>query len=196
MDFPETLQQAIQYFSDEQVCIDAVASLRWPDGPECPDCTATKEPVLHQDTEALEVSRLPSPVLRQAELRFRGFAHPVAEMASGLWMLVNCKNGVSSYELAKDLGIHQKSAWFVLHRLRLALKNNSPVQARRAIPARSRLTKHLLAASSRTCTRTRKFATKQRGGGTARPSSWGCSTAICAKSAQGRSEREARDSAK
>lgn len=37
-DNPKTLQQAIQYFSDEQICIDAVAMMRWPDGPRCPDC--------------------------------------------------------------------------------------------------------------------------------------------------------------
>ena len=46
-------------------------------------------------------------------------------------MLVNCKNGVSSYEVARDLGLTQKSAWFVLHRLRLALQGKSPHQTRR-----------------------------------------------------------------
>jgi hypothetical protein len=42
-----------------------------------------------------------------------------------LWLVVNCKNGISSYEIARDLKITQKSAWFMLHRIRLALKNNS-----------------------------------------------------------------------
>ena len=49
---------------------------------------------------------------------------PLQKWLPALWLLVNCKNGVSSYELAKDLGVNQKSAWFMLHRLRLALKNN------------------------------------------------------------------------
>ena len=44
---------------------------------------------------------------------------------TALWMLVNCKNGISSYEVGRDLGLTQKSAWFVLHRLRLALQSGS-----------------------------------------------------------------------
>ena len=44
---------------------------------------------------------------------------------AGLWMLVNCKNGISSYEVGRSFGLTQKSAWFMLHRLRLALQNGS-----------------------------------------------------------------------
>ena len=50
---------------------------------------------------------------------------PLQKWLPALWMMVNCKNGVSSWELHRSLGITQKSAWFVAHRLRLALKNNS-----------------------------------------------------------------------
>ena len=42
-----------------------------------------------------------------------------------IWLVVNCKNGISSYEIARDLKVTQKSAWFMLHRIRLALKNGS-----------------------------------------------------------------------
>src|SRR5262249_52746890 len=44
---------------------------------------------------------------------------------TAVWLLANCKNGVSSYELARDLGITQKSAWFMLHRIRLAMQSES-----------------------------------------------------------------------
>ena len=124
MDFPETLQQAIQYFSDEQVCVDTFASLRWPDGPECPDCR-TKNPYYIKTQKRWKCRECRRQFSVKLNSVFEDSPIPLQKWLPALWMLCNCKNGVSSYELAKDLGIHQKSAWFVLHRLRLALKNNS-----------------------------------------------------------------------
>lgn len=124
MDFPETLQQAIQYFSDEQVCIDAFASMRWPTGPECPDCR-TKNPYYIKTQKRWKCRECRRQFSVKLNSVFEDSPIPLQKWLPALWLLVNCKNGVSSYELAKDLGINQKSAWFVLHRLRLALKNNS-----------------------------------------------------------------------
>jgi len=122
--FPETLQQAIQYFSDEQVCIDTFAALRWPNGPQCPECRA-KEPYYIKTQKRWKCR----PCRRQFSVKlnsvFEDSPIPLQKWLPALWLLVNCKNGISSYELAKDLGVHQKSAWFMLHRLRLALKDNS-----------------------------------------------------------------------
>ena len=50
---------------------------------------------------------------------------PLEKWLPAMWMLSNCKNGISSYELARDLGVTQKSAWFMLHRIRLAMKSGS-----------------------------------------------------------------------
>ena len=119
---PKTLQQAIQYFSDPQVCIDAVAALRWPDGkPTCPACEKQDHYYLKTQKrwKCKECGRQFSVKLGTI---FEDSAIGLDKWLVALWMLVNCKNGVSSYEIARDLGITQKSAWFVLHRLRLTLQ--------------------------------------------------------------------------
>src|ERR1051326_7013617 len=105
---PKTLQQAIKYFSDEQVCIDTVAELRWPNGPVCPKCEQCGKQF------SVKVGTI-----------FEDSPISLDKWLIALWLLVNCKNGVSSYEVGRDLGITQKSAWFVLHRLRLALQTGS-----------------------------------------------------------------------
>src|ERR1035437_7554907 len=130
METPQTLQQAIQYFSDEQVCIDAVAAMRWPEGPHCPDCW----------TPGGELGRNPYYLKTQKRWKCRDcrrqFSVKVATIFDdspislqkwlpALWMLVSCKNGISSYEIHRGLGVSQKSAWFMMHRLRLALKTRT-----------------------------------------------------------------------
>ena len=125
MEKPQTLQQAIRYFSDEQVCIDTVASLRWTDGkPVCPACEKTEHYYLKTQKrwKCKECGRQFSVKLGTI---FEDSPISLDKWLTALWMLVNCRNGVSSYEIARDLGITQKSAWFVLHRLRLALKDGS-----------------------------------------------------------------------
>ncbi|MGZ4787068.1 MAG: transposase, partial [Terriglobales bacterium] len=115
---PKTLQEAVQYFADEQVCVDTVASLRWPNGPQCPACEGKEHYYLatQKRWKCKECGRQFSVKLGTI---FEESAIPLCKWLVALWMLVNCKNGVSSYEVARDLGITQKSAWFVLQRLRL-----------------------------------------------------------------------------
>jgi transposase-like protein len=121
----KTLQQAIRYFSDENVCIDAVANLRWPDGiPTCPKCAGKSHYYL-----ATQKRWKCKACGRQFSVKvgtiFEDSPIPLDKWLTALWMLINCKNGVSSYEIAKAIGVTQKSAWFVLHRLRFALKDRS-----------------------------------------------------------------------
>jgi transposase-like protein len=121
----KTLQQAIRYFDNEDVCIDTVANLRWPDGiPTCPKCAGKSHYYL-----ATQKRWKCKGCGRQFSVKrgtiFEDSPIPLDKWLTALWMLVNCKNGVSSYEIARDLGITQKSAWFVLQRLRLALKDRS-----------------------------------------------------------------------
>ena len=122
MDAPKTLQQAIQYFSDEQVCIDAVAEMRWPvTGPVCPECKAEKPYYIKtQKRWKCRNCRIQFSVKRGSI--FEDSPIPLTKWLPVLWLLVNCKNGISSYEVAKAVGVTQKSAWFMLHRLRLVLK--------------------------------------------------------------------------
>lgn len=123
METLKTLQQAFKHFSDEQVCIDTVAALRWPDGkPTCPACG-------HQDHYYLRTQKRwkCKECSKQFSVKlgtiFEDSPISLDKWLIALWMLVNCRNGVSSYEISRDLGITQKSAWFALHRLRLALRD-------------------------------------------------------------------------
>src|SRR5271165_509443 len=126
MEYPKTLLQAIKYFSDEQVCIDAVASLRWPDGPECPDCKGDdkKNPYYIRTQKRWKCRSCRRQFSVKLGSIFEDSPIPLQKWLPALWMVCNCKNGISSYELSKALGISQKAAWFVLHRLRLVMKHN------------------------------------------------------------------------
>src|SRR5713101_4079783 len=121
---PKTLQQAIRYFSDEQTCIDTIAALRWPNGPVCPKCGHTEHYYL-ETQHRWKCKECYKQFSVKVGTIFEDSAITLDKWLTALWMLVNCKNGISSYEVGRDLGITQKSAWFVLHRLRLALQNHS-----------------------------------------------------------------------
>lgn len=120
----KTLQQAIRYFSDEQTCIDTVAALRWPNGPACPACGHMQHYWL-----ATQKRWKCKECWKQFSVKvgtiFEDSPVHLQKWLPALWMLVNCRNGVSSYEIARDLGVSQKAAWFMLHRLRLALQTGS-----------------------------------------------------------------------
>ncbi len=123
----KTLQQAVKYFSDEQTCIDTVAALRWPNGPECPAC-GHKEHYYLKTQRRWKCKECYKQFTVKLGTIFEDSPITLDKWLVALWMLVNCRNGISSYEVARTIGITQKSAWFVLHRLRLALKNGSIVK--------------------------------------------------------------------
>jgi transposase-like protein len=127
MGYPKTLLEAIQYFSDEQVCIDLVAAMKWPDGqPTCPDCGA-KEPYY------LNTQRRWKCRNGECGKQFSVKVHTIFEDSPislqkwlpAMWLLANCKNGISSWELHRALGVTQKTAWFMLQRIRLAFKGGT-----------------------------------------------------------------------
>jgi transposase-like protein len=124
---PKTLKQAIRYFANEQVCIDTVAAMRWPNGPVCPKCSHTEHYYLATQ-KRWKCKNCAKQFSVKVGTIFEDSPIPLDSWLVALWMLVNCKNGISSYEVARDLGLTQKSAWFVLHRLRLALQKGSLVK--------------------------------------------------------------------
>jgi transposase-like protein len=124
---PKTLQQAMRYFSDEQVCIDTVAKMRWPKGPECPAC-GHKEHYYLKTQKRWKCKECYKQFTVKLGTIFEDSPLSLDKWLAALWMLVNCKNGISSYEIGKDMGISQKAAWFMLHRLRLALQSGSVVK--------------------------------------------------------------------
>jgi transposase-like protein len=118
---PKTLLEAIQYFSDEQVCIDAVAMMRWPQGVRCGYCD-TDKPYYLKAQKRWKCRSCRKQFSVKVNSIFEDSPISLKKWLPALWLIVNCKNGISSYEIARDLGITQKSAWFMLQRLRLALK--------------------------------------------------------------------------
>jgi transposase-like protein len=124
MEKPKTLRDAIRYFANEDNCIRVVAEMRWPRGVSCPACAHMQHYWLgtQKRWKCKECYKQFSVKLGTI---FEDSPIPLDKWLVALWMLVNCKYGVSSYEIARDLGITQKSAWFVLHRLRLALQSGS-----------------------------------------------------------------------
>ncbi len=125
MDTPHTLQEAMVYFSDPQSTFDAAVTLRWPDGNvTCPRCGKAKHSFIK--TRKLWFCYV---CKKQFTLKvgtiFEDSPLSLDKWMIAIWMLANCKNGISSYELAKALGIMQTSAWFMLHRIREAMKNKS-----------------------------------------------------------------------
>jgi transposase-like protein len=124
----KTLQQAIQYFSDEQTCIDAVASLRWPDGkPTCPAC-GKQEHYYLASQKRWKCKECWKQFSVKVGTIFEDSPVGLDKWLTAMWMLANCKNGVSSYEVHRAIGISQKSAWFMLQRIRLAMQNGSLVK--------------------------------------------------------------------
>jgi transposase-like protein len=124
---PKTLQQAIAYFSEYENCHRFMVELRWPDGKvSCPRCGS-------EDVKWLPNARVFKCYQKHEKQKFslkvgtifEDSAIPLEKWLVAVWLMVNCKNGISSYEIHRDLGITQKSAWFMAHRIRMAMKNES-----------------------------------------------------------------------
>jgi len=122
---PETLLQAVAYFADESVAHDFVARLRWPDGQiECPKCGSIGEHYFLKTRRVYKCRDCRKQFSIKVGTIFEDSAIGLSKWLPALWMLANCKNGISSYELARALGVTQKTAWFMLHRIREAMKSN------------------------------------------------------------------------
>jgi transposase-like protein len=123
---PKTLQQAIIHFADAGNCLAYMIKLRWPNGVECPTC-GRKDVVFLANQNKWQCKSVHHH--RQFTVKvgtiFEDSPIGLDKWLTAIWMLSNCKNGISSYEVARALGITQKSAWFMLHRIRLAMQNGS-----------------------------------------------------------------------
>ena len=123
-DSPETLLEAIQYFADEDAALAFVANLRWPSGEQaCPKCGSIGEHYFLKSRRVWKCRDCRKQFSIKVGTIFEDSPIKLSLWLPAVWMLVNCKNGISSYELARDLGVTQKTAWFMLHRIRLALQS-------------------------------------------------------------------------
>ena len=122
---PKTLLQAVAYFRDENNCIHYLAAKRWPDGiVKCPRCGSDRVGYLENQKRWQCSSRH---ALRQFSIKVGTIMEdsPIGldKWLPVFWLIANCRNGISSWEIHRDLGVTQKTAWFMLHRVRLAMQD-------------------------------------------------------------------------
>jgi len=122
--FPKTLQDVIKFFADADTCVTFMAQIRWPEGVTCPNC------------EGKAVSYLSTRYVWKCKACKKQFSVKVGTVMedspigldkwlAAIWLIANAKNGISSCEISRALGVTQKSAWFLLHRIRLAMQNGT-----------------------------------------------------------------------
>ena len=118
--------EAIRYFGDRDRCLNFLVALRWPNGVTCPTCKS-------KDIGFLSTRRLwkckNNHAKRQFSIKigsiFEDSPLPLDKWLVAMWLIVNCKNGISSYEVARDLRVTQQTAWFMMHRIRKAMQRGS-----------------------------------------------------------------------
>jgi len=121
-----TLLEAIRYFSDPDVCLEYLVAQRWPDGVACPICGS-------KEVHFIATRRLWRCKNRHAGQQFSIKVGTIFEDSPigldkwlpAIWLICSAKNGISSYELQRSLGVSQKTAWFMLHRIRLAMQTGT-----------------------------------------------------------------------
>jgi transposase-like protein len=121
---PKTLIEAIRYFSDLNVATEYVANLRWPDGPVCPRCGGREYSFL-KTRRLWKCKSCKKQYSVKVGTIFEDSPLGLDKWLPAIWLAANSKNGISSHELGRALGITQKSAWFMLHRIRLAMRSGS-----------------------------------------------------------------------
>lgn len=117
---PETLIEAIRYFSDPDVANRYFAKIRWPDGPVCPRCGRAKDHYYVKSRWLWQCKGCKKQFSVKVGTIFEDSPIGMDKWLPAMWTLVDPKNYVSSYELARELGVTQKTAWFMLYRLELA----------------------------------------------------------------------------
>lgn len=127
MEAPKTLLEAIEYFSDYENCRQFMAAIRWFDGVvRCPTCNSD-EVIYLANAKVYKCSQ--NHPRQKFSLKigtvFEDSPISLQKWLPALWLMVSCKNGVSSYEIHRALGVTQKSAWFMLHRIRLAMQSKT-----------------------------------------------------------------------
>lgn len=123
---PRTLMEAVRHFSDPEETLATVVELRWPNGVTCPTCGS-------KDARFIGTRRIWECKNKHSRRQFSAKVGTIFEDSAisldkwfiAIWAVANCKNGISSYELARTVGVTQKSAWHMLHRIRLAMKIGS-----------------------------------------------------------------------
>jgi transposase-like protein len=123
---PKTLQEAIVYFDNPDTCLNYLVARRWPNGVICPTCGSS-------NVSFVGSRRVWQCKTRHAKCQFSVKVGTIFEDSAvsldkwlcAMWMIANCKNGISSWEIHRAIKVTQKTAWFMLHRIRLAMQSGS-----------------------------------------------------------------------
>jgi transposase-like protein len=122
--FPKTLQEAIKFFADLDTCTTFMAQMRWPEGVTCPNCNGKAVSYLStRRTWKCKACKKQFSVKQGMVMEDSPIG--LDKWLAAMWLISNAKNGISSCEIHRALGVTQKSAWFLLHRIRLAMQNGT-----------------------------------------------------------------------
>jgi transposase-like protein len=124
MKLPATLQEAVKYFADPERCLNLLSAMRWPNGPVCPKCNSQRYGFV-KSRSVWQCKDCRKQYTAKLGTIFEDSPIALDKWFCALWMITSAKNGVSSYEVARALGVTQKTAWFMMHRIRLALQKGS-----------------------------------------------------------------------
>ena len=123
---PTTLLEAVRYFSDLEVATQHVAQTRWPDGPVCPACgTVDKDHYYLKGRRVWKCRACKKQFSVKVGTIFEDSPIGLDKWLPAMWIIANAKNGVSSCEIHRAIGVTQKTAWFMMHRIRLAMQQGS-----------------------------------------------------------------------
>lgn len=126
---PSTLQEVITLFAEPKVAHQFLAHVLWPDGkPKCAHCRSEKVGKFSGKRLVSNCKSCKKQFTVKIGTIFEDSPIPLSKWLPAVWLIVNAKNGISSYELGRSLGVTQKTAWFMLHRIRLAMQNNTMVK--------------------------------------------------------------------
>jgi transposase-like protein len=126
MNEPTTLQEAIVFFDDADRALQYFVARRWPNGVTCPTCGSQDVRFLaNQRRWECKAKHSKKQFSAKVGTIFEESAVPLEKWLCAVWIITNSKNGVSSWELHRSLGITQKTAWFMLHRVRLGMQDTT-----------------------------------------------------------------------
>jgi transposase-like protein len=124
-ELPEGLIEATRYFSGEKRCHDFMVEMRWPQGVECPRCGSKNIGALVESRRIWNCKGCKKQFSAKVGTIFEDSPLSLTKWLPATWLIVNAKNGISSCELHRALGVTQKTAWFMLHRIRLAMQEGT-----------------------------------------------------------------------
>src|SRR5260370_12738768 len=122
---PEALMGAVRYFGDAEKCYEFMVAMRWPRGIRCPRCNSKEVGMLVLPRRIWNCKGCRKQFSVKVGTIFEDSPLGLDKWLPATWLIVNAKNGVSSWELARSLGVTQKTGWFMLHRIRLAMQDGS-----------------------------------------------------------------------